>query len=198
MKFAYSKLQVRNRVIYSFTNIFEIISYIKGQCHKIFASGFFQDRMIELIADKYSIPGVEAWSSENLSRENDWAGGCRVPILFLELKPYVLRTFQDSMIKLVPKEYSIPGTEAWGSENLSWQNDLAGGWGIPILFLELRPHVLKTFQDRTIELVPEEYLFFSWNWGLRFWEPFKTEWFSWWLRSILFYTWNWGLSSANL
>jgi hypothetical protein len=51
---------VRKRVIYSFTNTFEIISYIKGQCNKIFASGFFQDRMIERIAEEYSIPGTEA------------------------------------------------------------------------------------------------------------------------------------------
>ncbi len=37
-----------------------------------------------------------------------------------------------------------------------------------ILFLEQRPEVLRTFQDRMIELVAEEYLFYSWNRGLRF------------------------------
>jgi hypothetical protein len=57
-------------------------------------------------------------------------------ILFLELRPEVLRTFQDRMIELVAQ-------------------------GAPILFLELRPENLRTFQDRIIELVAEEYLFYS-------------------------------------
>jgi hypothetical protein len=35
-----------------------------------------------------------------------------VPILFLEVRPEVLRTFQDRMIKQVAEEYSIPGSEA--------------------------------------------------------------------------------------
>ncbi len=65
--------------------------------------------------------------------------------------------------------YSIPGTEAWGSENISRQN------------------------DRMIKLMAEEYLFYSWNRDLRFWEPFKTEWLSWWLREYLLYSWNGGL-----
>jgi hypothetical protein len=34
---------------------------------------------------------------------------------------------------------------------------------VPVVFLELRPEVLRTFQDRMIELVAEEYLFYSWN-----------------------------------
>jgi hypothetical protein len=32
---------------------------------------------------------------------------------------------------------------------------------VHILILELRPAVLRTFQDRMIELVAEEYLFYS-------------------------------------
>jgi hypothetical protein len=35
--------------------------------------------------------------------------------------------------------------------------------GVPILFLERRLEVLRTFQDRIIELVAKEYLFYSWN-----------------------------------
>ncbi len=53
--------------------------------------------------------------------------------LFLELRPYILRTVQDRMIELVAEEYLFN-------------------------FMELRPEVLRTFQDRMIELVAEEYL----------------------------------------
>jgi hypothetical protein len=36
-------------------------------------------------------------------------------------------------------------------------------WEYLYIFLELRPEVLRLFQIRMIDLVAEEYLFYSWN-----------------------------------